>query len=184
MRLYIKYMVSLRCKLFVETTLEKLGIPARTIELGIVETQNEVSSEDLETLRKILAESGLELLEDKKMALVVQIRNLLLELIDNPEELPNVNYSEYLSQKLDHDYTHLSTIFSEAKGITVQEFIIRQKVERVKELLKNEELSLTDISFKLNYSSVAHLSNQFKKNTGVSPSSYRQMIAEDSQLRN
>ena len=177
-------MVSFRCKLFVETTLEKLGIQARTIELGVVETQEEVPAKDLTILRKILAESGLELLEDKKMALVVQIRNLLLELIDNPEELPNVNYSDYLSQKLDHDYTHLSNIFSEAKGITVQEFIIRQKIERVKELLKNEELSLTDISFKLNYSSVAHLSNQFKKNTGVSPSSYRQMISEESQLRN
>lgn len=183
MRLYIKYMVSFRCKLFVETTLEKLGIQARTIELGIVETQNEVSAKDLETLRKILAESGLELLEDKKRALVVQIRDLLLKLIDNPEELPNVNYSEYLSQKLDHDYTHLSNVFSEAKGITVQEFIIRQKVERVKELLKNEEMSLTDISFKLNYSSVAHLSNQFKKNTGISPSTYRQMITENTQAR-
>ena len=162
----------------------KLGIQAKTIELGIVETQKEVSAEDLEKLRGILAESGLELLEDKKMALVVQIRNLLLELIDNPEELPNVNYSEYLSEKLNLDYTYLSNVFSEAKGITVQEFIIRQKVERVKELLKNEQLSLTDISFRLNYSSVAHLSNQFKNNTGVSPSSYRQMITEGSQLRN
>ncbi|MNJ86388.1 Regulatory protein PchR [compost metagenome] len=177
-------MVSFRCKLFVEATLEKMGIPSKTVELGIVETQDDISSENLETLRKILAQSGLELLEDKKRALVVQIRDLLLGLINNPEELPNVNYSDYLSEKLNQDYTYLSNVFSEAKGITVQEFIIRNKVERVKELLKNEELSLTDISFKLNYSSVAHLSNQFKKNTGVSPSSYRQLISEGSQLRN
>jgi AraC-like DNA-binding protein len=106
------------------------------------------------------------------------MKEAIRDLIFNSEEIPNVNYSEYLSEKLNHDYTYLSNLFSEAKGITVQEFIITSKIERVKELLIHTDLSLTDISFKLNYSSVAHLSNQFKKNTGISPSHFRQSMSE------
>lgn len=177
MRLYIKYMVSSRCKSLVQAELEKLGIQCATVDLGIVETITELSSEDLETLRINLSKSGLELLEDKKRLLVVQMKEAILDLIWNSEEIPNVNYSEYLSEKLGQDYTYLSGIFSEAKGITVQQFIILKKTERVKELLASTDMSLADIAFKLNYSSVAHLSNQFKKNTGLSPSHYREMMA-------
>ncbi len=177
MRLYIKYMVSSRCKSLVQAELEKLGIQCATVDLGIVETLTELSSEDLETLRINLSKSGLELLEDKKRLLVVQMKDAILDLIWNSEEIPNVNYSEYLSEKLNQDYTYLSGIFSEAKGVTVQQFIILKKTERVKELLASTDMSLADIAFKLNYSSVAHLSNQFKKNTGLSPSHYREMMA-------
>ncbi len=176
MRLYIKYMVSSRCKLLVQAELEKLGIQCATVDLGIIETLTDLSNEELEILRTNLSKSGLELLEDKKRQLVVQMKDAIIDLIWNSEEIPSVNYSEYLSEKLNQDYTYLSGIFSEAKGITVQQFIILKKTERVKELLAGTDMSLADIAFKLNYSSVAHLSNQFKKNTGLSPSHYREMM--------
>ena len=169
-------MVSSRCKTFVQAEIEKLGIQCATVDLGIIETLTELSNEELETLRINLSKSGLELLEDKKRVLVIQMKEAIIDLISNSDEIPNVNYSEYLSEKLGHDYTYLSGIFSEAKGITVQQFIIQKKTERVKELLAESDLSLSDIAFKLNYSSVAHLSNQFKKNTGLSPSNYREMM--------
>ena len=176
MRLYIKYMVSSRCKMLVLAEIEKLGIQCATVDLGIIETLTELSSEEMEVLRKNLSKLGLELLEDKKRMLVVRMKNVIIELISNSDEIPTVNYSEYLSEKLGQDYAYLSGIFSEAKGITVQQFIILKKTERVKELLTTSEMSLSDIAFKLNYSSVAHLSNQFKKNTGLSPSNYREMM--------
>jgi len=162
----------------VKAEIEKLGFHCTIVDLGIIETVEDLTEEDRETLRINLSKSGLELLEDKKTKLVVQMKEAIIDLIFNSEEVPNVNYSEYLSEKMGQDYTYLSNLFSEAKGITVQEFIITNKIERVKELLLNTELSLTDISFKLNYSSVAHLSNQFKKNTGISPSHFRQMMME------
>jgi len=169
-------MVSSRCKLLVQAELEKLGVQCATVDLGIIETLTDLSNEELEILRINLSKSGLELLEDKKRLLVVQMKDVIIDLIWNSEEIPNVNYSEYLSEKLGQDYTYLSGIFSEAKGITVQQFIILKKTERVKELLASTDMSLADIAFKLNYSSVAHLSNQFKKNTGLSPSHYREMM--------
>lgn len=169
-------MVSSRCKLVVKNELERLGIQCATVDLGIIETLTELSTEELDILRTNLSKSGLELLEDKKRLLVVQMKEAIMELIYHPDEIPNVNYSDYLSEKLNQDYTYLSNIFSEAKGITVQQFIILRKIERVKELLANTDMNLVDIAFKLNYSSVAHLSNQFKKNTGMSPSNYRLMM--------
>ncbi len=179
LRLYIKYMVSARCKMVVQTEIEKLGIQCATVDLGIIETLTDLSEEQLEVLRGNLSRVGLELLEDKKRVLVVQMKDAIIDLIYNSDEIPNINYSEYLSEKLGHDYTYLSGIFSEAKGITVQQFIILKKTERLKELLANSEMSLADIAYKLNYSSVAHLSNQFKKNTGLSPSNYREMMMEN-----
>ncbi len=178
MRLYIKHMVSYRCKMVVQAEIEKLGFQCTVLDLGIIETTEDLTEEDRENLSVNLSRYGLELLEDKKTKLVVQMKEAIRDLIFNSEEIPNVNYSEYLSEKLNHDYTYLSNLFSEAKGITVQEFIITSKIERVKELLIHTDLSLTDISFKLNYSSVAHLSNQFKKNTGISPSHFRQSMSE------
>jgi AraC-like DNA-binding protein len=117
----------------------------------------------------------LELLDDKRSILIEKIKNVITELIHYSDELPRVNYSDYISEKLGYDYTYLSNIFSEVKGTTIQQFIIINKIERVKELLLYDELNLTEIAYKLHYSSVAHLSNQFKKITGLSPSFFKQL---------
>jgi AraC-like DNA-binding protein len=175
MRLYIKYMVSLRCKMIVKEELEKLGLHAMVIDLGMVEIPEEITEAQREQLRENLKHSGLELLEDKKGIIIERIKSVINEMIHYSDEVPRVNYSDYISEKLGYDYTYLSNIFSEVKGITIQQFIIMHKIERVKELLLYDELSLTEISYKLHYSSVAHLSNQFKKVTGLSPSYYKQL---------
>ncbi|MGQ3015114.1 MAG: helix-turn-helix domain-containing protein [Flavobacteriales bacterium] len=175
MILYIKYMVSLRCKMLVKDELEKLDIPYRSVDLGMVETERELTTGQREQLRSNLLRSGLELLDDKKSILIEKIKAVIIELIHYSEELPKMNYSEYISEKLGYDYTYLANTFSEVKGITIQQFIIVHKIERVKELLLYDELNLTEIAYKLHYSSVAHLSTQFKKITGLSPSFYRQL---------
>lgn len=168
-------MVSLRCKLMVKEELKKLGIRHVAIELGMVETQEEITPEQRDRLKENLLRSGLELLDDKKSILIERIKNAIVEMIHYADELPKTNYSEYLSEKLNYDYTYLSNVFSEVKGITIQQFIIIHKIERVKELLLYDELNITEISYKLNYSSVAHLSNQFKKVTGLSPTFYKKL---------
>ena len=168
-------MVSLRCKMAVREELNKLKIPFLSIELGVVELMDDLSEEDRDRLRINLSKSGLELLDDKRSILIEKIKTAIIEMIHYSEEIPKVNFSEYLSQKLGYDYTYLSNTFSEVKGITIQQFIIQNKIERVKELLLNGDLTLTEISYMLNYSNVAHLSNQFKKVTGLSPSYYRRM---------
>ena len=168
-------MVSLRCKMVVKDELIKLGLHFVVVDLGMVEILEEISNEDRERLRVNLLRSGLELLEDKKSILIEQIKAVIIEMIHYSDEAVKVNYSDYISEKLNYDYTYLSNVFSEVKGITIQQFIIINKIERVKELLLYDELNLTEISYKLNYSSVAHLSNQFKKITGLSPSFYKQL---------
>ena len=168
-------MVSLRCKLMVKAELEKLGILYKTIDLGMVETYENINDELWEKLKNNLLKSGLELLDNKKSILIEKIKNVITEMIHYTDELPNVNYSDYISEKLDYDYTYLANTFSEVKGITIQQFIIINKIEKVKELLLYDELNLTEISYKLHYSSVAHLSNQFKKITGLTPSYYKQL---------
>jgi AraC-like DNA-binding protein len=175
MKLYIKYMVSLRCKMLVKEELQKLGLHVVFLDLGVVEILEEISQEQHEQLKANLLKSGLELLDDKKSILIEKIKNLIIEMVHYTDELPKVKYSDYISEQLDYDYTYLSNIFSEVKGITIQQFIIIHKIERVKELLLYDELNLTEISYKLHYSSVAHLSNQFKKITGLSPSFYKQL---------
>ena len=175
MKLYIKYMVSLRCKMVVKEELLKLGIQYVALDLGIVDILEDITQDQKEELKENLLKSGLELMDDKKSILIEKIKNVIIELIHYTDELPDVNYSDYISEKLNHDYTYLSNLFSEVKGITIQQFIIIHKIERVKELLLYDELNLTEISYKLNYSSVAHLSTQFKKITGLSPSYYKQL---------
>ena len=175
MKIYIKYMVSLRCKMMVKAELEKLGIFYKTIDLGMVETFENINDELWDKLKNNLLKSGLELLDNKKSILIEKIKNVITEMIHYTDELPNVNYSDYISEKLDYDYTYLANTFSEVKGITIQQFIIINKIEKVKELLLYDELNLTEISNKLHYSSVAHLSNQFKKITGLTPSYYKQL---------
>lgn len=172
-KLFIKYMVSLRCKLMVMEELKKLGLHQTHIELGRIETLETISPEQYAILKKNLLKSGLELMDDKKSILIEKIRTVIIDMIHHSEELPKVNYSEYLSEKLEKDYTYLANIFSEVKGITIQQFIIIHKIEKVKELLIYDELSLTEISYKLHYSSVSHLSNQFKKITGLTPTFYK-----------
>lgn len=175
MKLHIKYMVSLRCKMIVREELNRAGLKYSTLDLGVVELSHGISEQQHDLLKANLLRSGLELLDDKKSILIEKIKNVITEMIHYSEELPNVNYSDYLSEKLQYDYTYLSNTFSEVKGITIQHFIITHKIERVKELLLHDELNLTEISQKLRYSSVAHLSNQFKKVTGLSPSFFKRL---------
>ncbi len=168
-------MVSLRCKMVVTEELNKMGIQHYGVELGYVDILQEISNEDRLLLGQNLQKSGLELLEDKKSILIEKIKNLIIEMIHYQEELPKTNYSEYISEKLGYDYTYLANTFSEVKGITIQQYIILHKVERIKELLLYDELTLSEISYKLHYSSAAHLSNQFKKVTGLTPSFYKKL---------
>jgi AraC-like DNA-binding protein len=155
--------------------LKKLGIRPLSIDLGVVEIPDGITEQQSARLRDNLLKSGLELLDDKKSILIERIKNVITEMIHYSDELPQQNYSDYISEKLSYDYTYLSNIFSETKGITIQQFIIINKIERVKELLLYDELTLTEIADKLHYSSVAHLSNQFKKVTGLSPSFYKKL---------
>lgn len=174
-RLFIKYMVSLRCKMKVKEELRKLNIKYGVVDLGVVEIFKDISPEIKELLRINLKKSGLELLDDKRSILIERIQNAIVEMIHHADELPKVNYSVYISEKLGLDYTYLSNIFAEVKGYTLQNFIIMHKVEKVKELLFYDELNLTEISYRLQYSSVAHLSSQFKKITGLTPTFYKQL---------
>jgi AraC-like DNA-binding protein len=168
-------MVSLRCKLRVKEELAKLGIQDIAIDLGTVEIPEGITPLQREQLKQNLLNSGLELLDDKKSILIEKIKNVIIEMIHYSDELPKRNYSDYISEKLKHNYTYLSNIFSEVKGIAIQQYIIIHKIERVKELLLYDELNLTEIADKLHYSSVAHLSKQFKKVTGLSPSFYKKL---------
>ena len=159
----------------VKEELEKLGLHYIIVELGTVEILEELKQEQRDQLKANLSKSGLELLDDKKSILIEKIKNVIIELIHYSEELPKVNYSDYISEKLNYDYTYLANVFSEVKGISIQHYIIIHKIERVKELLLYDELDLTEISYRMNYSSVSHLSNQFKKVTGLSPSYYKHL---------
>ena len=175
MKLYIKYMVSTRCKMVVKDELKKMGIHFVMVDLGEIEIMENISDVKRAQLKAALLTSGLELMDDKRAVLIERIKNVIIEMVHYTDELPKVNYSDYISEKLHHDYTYLSNIFSEVKGITIQQFIIVHKIERAKELLLYDEMNLTEISYVLNYSSVAHLSNQFKKVTGLSPSHFKQL---------
>ena len=159
----------------VKEELKKLGVRYISIDLGIVEIPENITQQQSEQLKVNLLRWGLELLEDKKDILVARIKNLIVEMIHYSEKIPKVNNSEFLSEKLGYDYAYLSNIFSEMNGITIQQFIILHKIEKIKELLLYDEINLSEISYQLHYSSVAHLSNQFKKITGVTPSFYKRM---------
>jgi AraC-like DNA-binding protein len=161
--------------MLVKEELRKVGLQAVVLDLGMVEIFEEISDEQRDTLRVNLSKSGLELMDDKKSILIERIKNTIIEMIHYQDEPPKENYSNFISEQLEFDYTYLSNIFSEVNGITIQQFIINHKIERIKELLLYDELSLTEISYKLHYSSVAHLSNQFKKVTGLTPSYYKKL---------
>ena len=173
MKLFIKYMVCIRCKMVVKSELDKMGLHYKKVDLGEVDIAGDLTSEQHDQLKTALLKSGLELMDDKKAVLIERIKNVIIEMVHYQDEPPKTNFSDYLSGKLDYDYTYLSNIFSEVTGITIEHYIIAHKIERVKELLLYDELNLSEISYRLNYSSVAHLSNQFKKVTGLTPSYFK-----------
>ena len=175
MKLYIKHMVSARCKQVVKDELHKLGLHYVILELGLVDIMEDLTEAQRDQLKNELSKVGFELMDDRKAILVEKTKMAIIELVHHCETLPKVSHSEYLSKKVGYDYTYLANLFSEVKGITIQQFIINHKIEKIKELLLYDELSLKEISYQLDYSSVAHLSNQFKKTTGLCPSFYKQM---------
>ena len=168
-------MVSNRCKLAVRDELKKLGLHFIVVDLGEVEIMENLSMEKRELLKKGLINSGLELMDDKKSILIERIKNIIVQMIHHSEEVVKVNFSDYLSEKLSHNYTYLANLFSEVQGTTIEQFIISHKIERIKELMIYGELNITEIAWKMNYSSVAHLSSQFKKVTGLSPSHFKKL---------
>lgn len=168
-------MVCIRCKMVVKAELEKLGLHYIVVDLGEVEVMENISDEQHEQFKAALLKSGLELMDDKKSVLIQKIKNIIIELIHYSEDPLAINFSEYLSQKLNHNYTYLANLFSEVQGTTIEKFIITHKIERVKELLVYNELNLTEIAYQMHYSSVAHLSAQFKKVTGLTPSHFKQL---------
>ena len=168
-------MVSNRCKLAVKDELKKLGLHFIVVDLGEVEIMEKISAEQREVLKVRLHDSGFELMDDRKAVLIEQIKNVIIEMVHHTEETIKINFSVFLSEKLNHDYTYLANLFSEVQGTTIEQFIISHKVERIKELIIYGELNITEIAYKMNYSSVAHLSNQFKKVTGLSPSHFKKL---------
>ncbi len=175
MNLYIKYMVSHRCKLLVKEELNKLGLHPFEVTLGEVVINENISAGEREQIKAALLKSGLELMDDKKAILIEKIKTVIIEMIHYDNKIPKINFSDFLSQKLEYDYTYLSNLFSETAGATIEQFIIVHKIERAKELIIYDELNLTEIASVLHYSSVAHLSNQFKKVTGLTPSFFKSL---------
>ncbi len=175
LKLHIKYMVSNRCKMAVKEELKKLGLHFIVVDLGEVEIMETLTPEQREQVKVALHNYGLELMDDKKAVLIERIKNTIIEMVHHSDEIIKVNFSDYLSEKLSHDYTYLANLFSEVQGTTIEQFTISHKIERIKELIIYGELNITEIAWKMNYSSVAHLSNQFKKMTGLSPSHFKQL---------
>ena len=159
----------------VKEDLLSLGLHFIVVDLGEVEVMENLSSEQRDQLKLVLLDSGLEMMDDKRAVLIEKIKNTIVEMVHHTNEQIKVNFSEFLSEKLNHDYTYLANLFSEVQGTTIEQFIISHKIERIKELIIYGELNITEIAWKMNYSSVAHLSNQFKKVTGLSPSHFKQM---------
>lgn len=168
-------MVSNRCKAAVKEELRKLRLHFIVVDLGEVEIMENISVEQREQLQKALLITGLELMDDKRAILIEKIKTVIIEMIHHTDEIIKTNFSDFLSEKLNHDYTYLANLFSEVQGTTIEKFIISHKIERIKELIIYDELTITEIAWKMNYSSVAHLSNQFKKVTGLSPSHFKQL---------
>ncbi|MBL0910915.1 MAG: helix-turn-helix transcriptional regulator [Bacteroidia bacterium] len=175
MKLYIKNMVCDRCKMVVKAELEKAGLHPQQVELGEVTLDRELSAAEKEQIGRQLEALGFELIDDRKSRLIEKTKTLIIELVHHHDGNLKENLSDYLSSRLDHDYKYISNLFSEIEGTTIEKYFIAQKTERVKELLVYDELSLSEIAFRLNYSSVAHLSAQFKKVTGLTPSHFKDL---------
>lgn len=176
--LFIKNMVCNRCIMVVQSELDKLGLDVKNIKLGEVILDKKLSDEEKQKLEEAIKPLGFEVIDDRKSRMIEKIKNIIIELVHHQDNDIKINLSDVLSSKLHHDYNYLSNLFSEVEGITIEKYFIAQKIEKVKELLVYDELSLSEIAFRLNYSSVAYLSNQFKKVTGLSPSHFKK-IKED-----
>ena len=168
-------MVCIRCQMVVKTELEKLGLRYVDVKIGEVNTIEDVPGDKLDQLDMALRKAGLMLMDDKKSILVEKIKGAVIELVHYTEEQIKTNLSDYLSEKINYDYTYLANLFTEVKGITIEKFYLTHKIEKVKELIVYDELTLSEIAYKLNYSSVSHLSNQFKKITGLTPSHFKKL---------
>ena len=168
-------MVSNRCKMSVKEELKKLGLHFILVDLGEVEVMEDISPDQREQLKTALYKSGLELMDDKKSVLIEKIKSTIIDMVHHTQEAIKTNFSDFISAKLNYDYTYLSNLFSEVQGTTIEQFIISHKIERIKELMIYGELNITEIAWQMNYSSVAHLSNQFKKVTGLSPSHFKKL---------
>lgn len=166
-------MVSIRCKMLVKEELQKLGLHFINVNLGELTVMENITDTQRDALKNALHLSGLELMDDKRAMLIEKIKNVVIEMIHYADDLPKTNFSDYLAEKLHYDYTYLSNLFSETQATTIEHFIIVHKIEKVKELITYDELNLTEIAYKLHYSSVAHLSHQFKKITGLTPSFFK-----------
>ncbi|MDX8554403.1 AraC family transcriptional regulator [Tenacibaculum sp. 1B UA] len=175
MTLTIKNMVCNRCILVIQNELDKLGVGVKNIKLGEVTLEKELTTQEREYLDKTLLSLGFEIIDDKKRRIIEKIKNLIINLVHHQDSETKVNLSELLSNELHHDYNYLSNLFSEVEGTTIEKYFIAQKIEKVKELLVYDELSLSEIAFRLHYSSVAYLSNQFKKVTGLTPSHFKKI---------
>lgn len=175
MRFYIKNMVCNRCILVVQQELQRLGIDDGKVTLGEVETNAAVSKDKLAQFEKNLDALGFELLDNQKQQQIEKIKSIIIQQIHHSKHENHYNYSEILSKALHKDYSYLSSLFSDVEGITIEKYIISQKIEKVKELITYDELSISEIAFRLGYSSAAHLSNQFKKVTGLTPSHFKQL---------
>ncbi len=177
-KLYIKNMVCNRCKMVVKSELEKLGHKPLQVELGEVTLSKELSEEEIANVDILLHDLGFSVIDDKKSQLIEKIKTLIIELVHQQNNQLKSNLSNYLSSKLNQDYTHMTNLFSEVEGTTIEKYFIAQKIEKVKELLVYDELTLSEIAYQLNYSSVSHLSNQFKKVTGLTPSHFKNIRIE------
>jgi AraC-like DNA-binding protein len=160
--------------MLVREELKNLGLHF-IVDMGVADIMEDLSPEQREQIRSALLKSGLELMDDRKAVLIERIKTVIIEMIHYSEELPKVNFSDYLSEKLNYDYTYLANLFSEVQGTTIEKFIISHKIERVKELIIYDELNITEIAWNMHYSSVAHLSNQFKKITGLTPTHFKNL---------
>ena len=166
-------MVSRPCKIIVKNELDRLGLKYESISLGEIQMLETPNKEEYRTLKAALKKVGLEVIVDRKLLLIERIKNTIIDMVHYTDELPKVKNSNYISEKINHDYTYLANVFSHETGMTIQHYIINHKIERVKELLIYNELNLTEISYLLNYSSVAHLSKQFKQVTGLTVSFFK-----------
>ncbi|MBK7883610.1 MAG: helix-turn-helix transcriptional regulator [Chitinophagaceae bacterium] len=175
MKLYIKNMVCSRCKMVVQSELEKAGLHPVTVELGEVVIEEKLTTATLKNLNTSLKKLGFESIDDKRSRMIEKIKNIVVELIHHSDKNISVNLSEYISQQLNYDYNYLSNLFSEIESTTIEKYFIGQKIEKIKELLMYDELTLSEIADQLGYSSVAYLSNQFKKITGLTPSFYKSL---------
>ena len=177
--LYVKNMVCNRCIQVVKEELLRLGIEVQDVQLGEVRLTQPVSVYKLDQVREVFADRGFEILEDSSSKLIEQIKTAIIDLVHNPEVIVNQNVSDYLEDRVGKDYSYLSNLFSSVENITIERYLILQKVEKVKELLIYDELTLSEISYKMDYSSVQYLSGQFRKVTGMSPSEFKKLTKKE-----